>query len=579
MIEAVANHLWQSTLFLLAAGALTLAFRRDRASVRFGIFLAASLKFLIPFSLLSCLGAQLAWRTTFPVTATAHLALVMEPIARAGNSVMHGLTITSGEHAPARPHWVVWALLAIWLAGFLALSGRRTRDWWRLRTIVQIALPVAIAAPIPVRQAAPALQPAVCGIFRPVLLLPADIACHLAPEQLEAVLAHELCHWRRQDNLTAAIHMLVEALFWFHPLVWWLGQRLVTAREQACDEAVIAGGVDRRAYAASILTVCRMYLEPPAPCTSAVSGGSLRQRIEDIMTKPVSLSLSVRKQCLLAAVALGVITAPLAVGLAAGSPAQAHGASPSDTSQMTHYRSAAWGFELDVPRGWNAFPPPRFNRYEVIRFASDEQGMHALDIVRLPYDHERSTADFLAQTQQAMAKLGFSSFVKGEATIGSKQVPTLDFQKTQGQLVHCRQYYIIDGTLLYLLSFSTDRPEAMMDQFAQVAASFTYTDRPEAAMRFDALLAAAAVPAAALVQPNFRDAPLTRVAEVVGQATGKNFIIDPRVQKALITMLSSKPITTATFYRAFLSSLEELGIRAELEDDAVKLVPATPVHR
>ena len=69
-------------------------------------------------------------------------------------------------------------------------------------------------------------------------------------------MAHEVCHVRRRDNLTAALHMLVEAAFWFHPLVWWLGARLVAERERACDEAVLRLGRRPEAYAEGILKVC-----------------------------------------------------------------------------------------------------------------------------------------------------------------------------------------------------------------------------------------------------------------------------------------------------------------------------------
>ena len=80
------------------------------------------------------------------------------------------------------------------------------------------------------------------GTVRSVLLVPEGIADRLTPRQLEAVLAHELCHVRRRDNLTSAIHMIVEAMFWFHPLVWWIGARLVEERERACDEDVLRLG-------------------------------------------------------------------------------------------------------------------------------------------------------------------------------------------------------------------------------------------------------------------------------------------------------------------------------------------------
>jgi len=81
-----------------------------------------------------------------------------------------------------------------------------------------------------------------------MLLIPAGIVDRLAPNQLQAVLAHELCHLRRRDNLTAAIHMVVEAVFWFHPLIWWISPRLMAERERACDEAIPESGAEPQAY-------------------------------------------------------------------------------------------------------------------------------------------------------------------------------------------------------------------------------------------------------------------------------------------------------------------------------------------
>ena len=81
---------------------------------------------------------------------------------------------------------------------------------------------LAMDAPIPVMSAPGRFEPGIFGIWRPVLLLPEGITERLSPAQLEAIVAHELCHVRRRDNLTGAIHMVVETIFWFHPLVWWI---------------------------------------------------------------------------------------------------------------------------------------------------------------------------------------------------------------------------------------------------------------------------------------------------------------------------------------------------------------------
>ena len=87
-------------------------------------------------------------------------------------------------------------------------------------------------------------EPGVVGIWRPVLLLPDGLADRLSSAQLSAVIAHERSHIRSHDNFAAAVHMLVEALFWFHPLVWWMEGRLIDERERACDEEVLRSGTD-----------------------------------------------------------------------------------------------------------------------------------------------------------------------------------------------------------------------------------------------------------------------------------------------------------------------------------------------
>jgi beta-lactamase regulating signal transducer with metallopeptidase domain len=119
-------------------------------------------------------------------------------------------------------------------------------------------------------------EPGVFGVRRPVLLLPAGITDRLTPPQLKAIVAHELCHVRRRDNLATAIHMGVEALFWFHPLVWWLGARLMEERERACDEEVLLMGSEPETYAEGILKICELYLESPLRCVSGVTGANLR---------------------------------------------------------------------------------------------------------------------------------------------------------------------------------------------------------------------------------------------------------------------------------------------------------------
>ena len=77
MIPAIFNHLWQSTLFAAMVGLLTLALRKNRARVRHGVWLAASIKFLIPISLLMSLGGAIPWRSVPHIVATSTNAVVV----------------------------------------------------------------------------------------------------------------------------------------------------------------------------------------------------------------------------------------------------------------------------------------------------------------------------------------------------------------------------------------------------------------------------------------------------------------------------------------------------------------------
>jgi len=83
-IHLVTDHLWQSTLVAAALALLTLALKRAHAQARYAIWLAASLKFLIPFSALTLLGAQLGWRDALPQTPpewTAAIETVRQPLS------------------------------------------------------------------------------------------------------------------------------------------------------------------------------------------------------------------------------------------------------------------------------------------------------------------------------------------------------------------------------------------------------------------------------------------------------------------------------------------------------------------
>ena len=314
MISDLANHLWQSTLFACAIGLVTLLLRGNRAAIRHGLWLAASVKFLLPFSLLIGLGNQVdRWKA----------AAVAQPRLEAVEKIKEPVAILA---APARllPHRASSrypaVLFSLWLGGFAANVWAWRRRWRQVRAAWRAASPLSLDLPIPALSVHARLEPGVFGIFRPFLLLPDGLSEHLTPPQFEAIVAHELCHVRRRDNLTSAIHMVVEALFWFDPVVWWIRSRLIDERERACDEAVLRMGSDPQEYAEGIVTVCEFFLSSPLACASGVTGSDLKRRVETIMLNRVVDNLSIgRKLLLFAAAALTAASAVMVGAIDASS--------------------------------------------------------------------------------------------------------------------------------------------------------------------------------------------------------------------------------------------------------------------
>ena len=312
MTAMLLNHLWQSTLFALGVGVLTLLFRNNGAGVRHGLWLAASVKFLLPFSLLAGLGGLAFTHTVTP--GSMHALARIEPAATP-------FAATPASPAPHQLSWL-WIAAAVWALGFAAITLFWLARAARLRHIVRESTPLAIAAPVPVRATRELLEPGLAGILRPVILVPESLAQKLSRSEIDTILAHELCHLDRRDNLAALVHMLVEALFWFHPLVWFIGARLVEERELACDEGVLEDGKKPLDYAQAILKVCRLYFRSPLPCASGVSGADLDRRICAIMTRRDIADIDPHKVLLLAALGALVVMTPLAVGgLKQASPA------------------------------------------------------------------------------------------------------------------------------------------------------------------------------------------------------------------------------------------------------------------
>jgi bla regulator protein blaR1 len=167
--------------------------------------------------------------------------------------------------------------------------------------------------------------------------------------------------------------MAVEALFWFHPLVWWIGARLVDERERACDEDVVGRGTEPEVYAESILKTCQFYVESPLVCVAGVTGSDLKKRVEQIMKSDAHVALSALKRAILYAAMIIAVAIPVGIGIVT---------SPRLSAQITAPGPDAPTFEV---ASLKPTPPgtPALGRGVPGRFTS--QNMTVSRMIRMAY--------------------------------------------------------------------------------------------------------------------------------------------------------------------------------------------------
>ena len=188
-----------------------------------------------------------------------------------------------------------WLVLA-WGIGVLISAYRLLRGRRALARLVRLAEPLPqhaalllqlcnelrLSGRVLLRATGLLDVPCVIGLWRPVVLLPIALINGLTPQQLELVLLHELFHVRGWDVWLNALQLVSETILFFHPAVRWLNEEIRDAREQCCDDAVLAQRAAPLAYARVLLSL-EAFRHEYAALAPAANGGSLHSRITRIV--------------------------------------------------------------------------------------------------------------------------------------------------------------------------------------------------------------------------------------------------------------------------------------------------------
>jgi beta-lactamase regulating signal transducer with metallopeptidase domain len=297
MIQALGwtliHFLWQGAAIAALLTVANRALRRAPAQARYVAACAA---------LLLMLAAPVATFLRFSHSATGPATLAAAPPAQISDVAVP--PVSPSGPPPGELPWLP-LIVAVWAAGVALLSVRMAGGVLVVRRLKLRATPVTnrewgerigrlvarlgLRRGVALRESALAEAPMTIGWLKPAILMPAGALLKLSPEQMEAILAHELAHVRRLDYLVNLLQTGVETLLFYHPAVWWVGRRIRAERENCCDDLAVAVCGDAVEYARALVELETLAAGEAPQMALAATGASLPGRVKRLLqAKPGS---------------------------------------------------------------------------------------------------------------------------------------------------------------------------------------------------------------------------------------------------------------------------------------------------
>lgn len=300
---------------------------------------------------------------------------------------------------------VVFGLLLVQRAFFVSglIAQSEPADGDLTETLERCARQIGVRRRIGLRVSPNTFSPAVCGLFRPVILLPASLLGKLSRESLRAVLIHELAHIKRGDLWLNFAQTLLQVVYFYNPLVWLAGVIVRRIREQAVDEMVlVALGAEAKSYSRTLIDIAEMTFFRANPALRLIgvaeSKKSLEGRIKHMLTRPIPKSAKVGFWGLVALTLTAAVLLPMARARSVDGPSADTGVSERgqelDTLEGTHPANVGkdliQGRVLDPNGSPIAGVIVRIDRdvsfyYPPVTTETDEQGRYSLPVPRWPY--------------------------------------------------------------------------------------------------------------------------------------------------------------------------------------------------
>jgi beta-lactamase regulating signal transducer with metallopeptidase domain len=260
-------------------------------------------------------------RTRFAVWFSSLVAIAVLPVLSGWGTQRSILAAPLSPVVTVPDSWAVY-LFAAWAILAACSVIRLGRAMWHLRILRQSCVPVESDTLHPILQETLLRNqigravvlctsdrvnvPTAIGLLKPAIVIPRWALTELSVDELNQILLHEVAHLRRWDDWTNLAQHLVKAIFFFHPAVWWIEQKIALEREMACDDAVLAQTASPRAYAECLAHLAERSFVQRSLALAQAALGRLRHtslRVAQILdvNRPVGNSSTWRPAVLLVA--------------------------------------------------------------------------------------------------------------------------------------------------------------------------------------------------------------------------------------------------------------------------------------
>jgi len=286
------HSLWEGAILLVLASVLVWLFRKHSATIRYAILCAAMV--LILFSSLltfyfiyTPVPGNLVDETVNIIVTGGELNTSV-PIRYSGlQGAFTGLFQNINRFIESNSHYLAYC----WFIGFLLFMVRylgglfyigklrsrglvRAGKHWKERAL-RLARQSGIRKNIRIFESIYIRVPLTVGYLKPVILFPVGMLGSIPPEQVEAILLHEMAHILRRDYLVNALQSIMEAIFFYHPAVWIISEKIRTERENICDDIAVKQSNDTLNYIKALTNMENLTSKSPV-LINAFSGGKRR---------------------------------------------------------------------------------------------------------------------------------------------------------------------------------------------------------------------------------------------------------------------------------------------------------------